>query len=154
MRMRGLGLALLVGAMLPGASRAQSTPVPGALKPYVKDGTFDSGDFGWMAGRFATEGTAARAAWESVEAYKDACIAAATGQAKAELAAMGAESANLPPRSYGDEMCRAITAAMVIDAASEAERAALPARLAEARGSDERCVGKEVVSKCSSRWVP
>src|SRR3546814_6441288 len=94
MRMRGLGLALLVGAMLPGASRAQSTPVPGALKPYVKDGTFDSGDFGWMAGRFATEGTAARAAWESVEAYKDACIAAATGQAKAELAAMGAESAN------------------------------------------------------------
>src|SRR3546814_15350965 len=46
---------------------------------------------------------------------------------------MGAESANLPPRSYGDEMCRAITAAMVIDAASEAERAALPARLAEAR---------------------
>src|SRR3546814_14906075 len=48
-------------------------------------------------------------------------------------AAMGAESANLPPRSYGDEMCRAITAAMVIDAASEAERAALPARLAEAR---------------------
>src|SRR3546814_6543903 len=48
-------------------------------------------------------------------------------------AAMGAESANLPPRSYGDEMCRAITAATVIDAASEAERAALPARLAEAR---------------------
>src|SRR3546814_1717806 len=46
---------------------------------------------------------------------------------------MGAESANLPPRSYGDEMCRAITAAMVIDAASEAERAALPVRLAEAR---------------------
>src|SRR3546814_19972884 len=104
MRMRGLGLALLVGAMLPGASRAQSTPVPGALKPYVKDGTFDSGDFGWMAGRFATEGTAARAAWESVDAYKDACIAAATGQAKPEPAARGAAHADLPPRTSGDQV--------------------------------------------------
>ncbi|WP_141237117.1 DUF6624 domain-containing protein [Sphingopyxis sp. GW247-27LB] len=133
MRMRGLGLALLVGAMMPGTSWAQATPVPDVLKSYGKDGTFDPGDFGWMAGRFAAEGAAARAAWQSVAAYKEACIAAATGKAKAELAMIGAESTNLPPGPYGDEACRAITAAMAIDAGSEAERAALPARLAEAR---------------------
>src|SRR3546814_12800697 len=68
----------------------------------VADGAFDPGDFGWMAGRFAAGGTAARAAWESIGTYQKACLTAATAKAKAELAALDAAPAALPPNSYGD----------------------------------------------------
>src|SRR3546814_9636208 len=54
MALRGLWLALFIGASIPAAASAQ-TPPPAALKPYVTDGAFDPGDFGWMAGRFADE---------------------------------------------------------------------------------------------------
>src|SRR3546814_20842921 len=86
-----------------------------------------------MAGRFAAGGTAARAAWESIGTYQKACLTAATAKAKAELAALDAAPAALPPNSYGDDLCRGVIAAANIEIGSETERAALPARLAEAR---------------------
>src|SRR3546814_9984656 len=86
-----------------------------------------------MAGRFADEGSTARAAWDSIKAYDKACFAAATVKAKAALAAIDAEAEMLPPGPYGDALCRAVSAAANLDVASEIERAALPARLAEAR---------------------
>src|SRR3546814_2510901 len=84
-----------------------------------------------MAGRFAAGGTAARAAWESIGTYQKACLTAATAKAKAELAALDAAPAALPPNSYGDDLCRGVIAAANIEIGSETERAALPARLAE-----------------------
>src|SRR3546814_18495210 len=85
-----------------------------------------------MAGRFAAGGTAARAAWESIGTYQKACLTAATAKAKAELAALDAAPAALPPNSYGDDLCRGVIAA--------------------ANRSEERRVGKECVSTCRSRW--
>ena len=133
MAMRGLWLALFISVSIPAAASAQAPPPPDALKPYVTDGAFDPGDFGWMAGRFADEGSIARAAWDSIKAYDKACFAAATAKAKAALAAIDAEAGMLPPGPYGDALCRAVSAAANLDVASETERAALPARLAEAR---------------------
>src|SRR3546814_17614904 len=97
MERRGSALALLLGVMLPAAAAAQGTAVPAVLAPYVADGAFDPGDFGWMAGRFAAGGTAARAAWESTGTYQKACLTAAHAQAKAETAAQAAEPPALPP---------------------------------------------------------
>src|SRR3546814_12438350 len=54
-------------------------------------------------------------------------------KAKSALAAIDAEAEMLPPGPYGGAWCRAVSAAANLDVASEIERAARPARLAEAR---------------------
>src|SRR3546814_14867732 len=86
-----------------------------------------------MAGRFAAGGTAARAAWESIGTYQKACLTAATAKAKAELAALDAAPAALPPNPSGDDLCRGLIAAPNLAIGSETERAAAPAPLADAR---------------------
>src|SRR3546814_11293365 len=99
----------------------------------VADGAFDPGDFGWMAGRFAAGGTAARAAWESIGTYQKACLTAATAKAKAELAALDAAPAALPPNSYVDDLFHGVVSAANITIGSETERPALPSRPPGAR---------------------
>src|SRR3546814_17248032 len=96
MALRGLWLALFIGASIPAAASAQ-TPPPDALKPYVTDGAFDQGDFGWMAGRFADDGSDASAAWDSNTASDQAWFAAATGRGKEALAAIDAWEETRPP---------------------------------------------------------
>src|SRR3546814_19975643 len=96
MALRGLWLALFIGASIPAAASAQ-TPPPDALKPYVTDGAFDPGDFGWMAVRFAAEGSNGRAAGESSKAYDKACFAVGTGRRKADIEANAAQAERRRP---------------------------------------------------------
>src|SRR3546814_20086222 len=73
--LRGLWLALLIGASIPAAASAQ-TPPPDALKRYVTAGDFAPGDPGWMAARFDEEGSNAPAARGPLCAIDQGCFEA------------------------------------------------------------------------------
>lgn len=122
----GIGLAIVAPA------HGQSAPVPDTLAPYVKEGAFDPGDFGWMKGRFADAGTADAMRWKSVVDYVDRCVEVAGREARRRLAEMGAAADDLPPGPYGDGLCSQVTNAMSI-AAQKDDIGRLADRLIEAR---------------------
>ena len=51
-------IALAFGALF--LCAAEPPPPPTALEPYIKDGRYDPGDYGWIKGRFQ-DATAAEA---------------------------------------------------------------------------------------------
>jgi hypothetical protein len=89
-------------ALLLIAARPAPPPV---LAPYIKDGRFDPGDYGWMRGKFADAPPATKAEWAQVDAWLTACAKAAAEQVKVELRAAGVANPKIRPQPYQDELC-------------------------------------------------
>lgn len=128
--LRGSFLAL---ALVPAAISAQEVPVPEALAPYVKDGQFQPGDFGWMRGRASVDDAAGQQRWQQIKDYVEQCSDRATAVMRDQLAAIGAETAHLPRGPYGDAVCGQVMAASALRPASDAELSSWPDRMARAR---------------------
>jgi len=103
-------MLLVCGALLLSAA---APPPPAVLAPYVRDGAFEPGDYGWLRGRFADATAAERARWDEVRAWQDACVAGAQAEVRAELVAMGIADPQVPPATYGEQLCSDVTSANV-----------------------------------------
>lgn len=68
---------------------AAAPPPPPVLTPYIQEGRFDPGDYGWLKGRFADASSSDKQANTQVVAWVEACRQSDREQTIAELAAMG-----------------------------------------------------------------
>lgn len=66
-----------------------AAPPPPVLAPYIHDGRFDPGDYGWLKGRFVDASAADKTANAQVVAWVEACRQRDREQTTAELAEMG-----------------------------------------------------------------
>jgi len=91
-------LALLLGGFL--LCAASDPPPPPALAPYIKDGRFDPGDFGWMKGRFTDATPEDRQAFISILQWHNACLEGSRTDLRQQLAEAGysgVDVTRLPP---------------------------------------------------------
>ena len=80
-------------------------PPPAALAPYVSEGRFDPGDFGWLRGAFADATEAQKAAWRDLWAWRNQCRAAQFALIRAELARRGITPTESIEHSNGTGLC-------------------------------------------------
>ncbi|MCC2978369.1 hypothetical protein LK533_17100 [Sphingomonas sp. PL-96] len=86
-------------------------PLPDALKPYVHEGRFDPGDYGWMRGRFEDARPADKEATAAISAWLDACFMTDMAETRAELRAMGIADPKLERGAFRDLLCAQVASA-------------------------------------------
>jgi hypothetical protein len=96
-------------------STATAPPPPSVLAPYIKEGRFDPGDFGWMRGRFADATPLAKAEWSKVNTWLTACTKAGGEALKRDLQAAGIADPKVNPQPYKDEYCGAVMTPTLAD---------------------------------------
>ena len=101
-------IALLASAFI---ATAEAPPPPAALAPYIRDGRFAPGDYGWLRGLFDGATPAQVADWVDTDAWLKRCRAAATDAVRAELVRAGIPQPAVHDGTYGDPMCGAVTMA-------------------------------------------
>ena len=105
--MRKLSVAMCLGFVCAASSTA-APPLPPALQPYVHDGHYDPGDYGWMRGAFPGASAADKATFDAVTAWVNACFAADRDQLRSELKAMGIENPAMQQLGFRDPLCMAV----------------------------------------------
>lgn len=103
-------LSALAAAFFSQAAPADPPPPP-VLVPYIQDGRFVPGDYGWMRGRFDDATPEQKAAAETIRVWLAACLAAGRAQTRAELAALGIPDAKLEQTGFRSPLCTAVAAA-------------------------------------------
>lgn len=83
-------------------------PLPTALQPYLHDGHYDPGDYGWMRGAFPGASAADKASFEAVTAWVGACFASDRDRVRSELKAMGIEKPAMQELGLADPLCIAV----------------------------------------------
>jgi hypothetical protein len=68
---------------------AAAPPPPAVLAPYMHDGRFDPGDYGWVRGLFDDAAPADKANWQAVMRWGRACTDASIAEERAQLVRMG-----------------------------------------------------------------
>lgn len=63
--------------------------IPAPLAPFIVDGRYEPGDFGWMRGRFDSASEAEKADYAQVNAWLGKCYEAGNAASEARLAALG-----------------------------------------------------------------
>ena len=91
-----------------GPSLAEAPSAPAELQPYIHNGHFDPGDYGWLRGYFPGASAADQAAFEAINNWRNACTAASREQMRTKLQAMGIANPSLdnPP---SDPICTDVT---------------------------------------------
>jgi hypothetical protein len=84
---------------------AAAPPPPPVLAPYIHDGRFDPGDYGWMRGRFDDSTAAQKAQSEAVRAWTDRCFEEGLALTRAELRAMGIADPKLEQAAFREPLC-------------------------------------------------
>lgn len=87
---------------------AATTPPPATLQPYIREGRFEPGDYRWMKGRFDDASSAEKAAFDGINRWLEACLAADRMDARAKLGAMGFADPRLEGWSYADPLCASV----------------------------------------------
>lgn len=95
-------LTLACAALLPAAA---PPPPPAALAPYIRDGRFDPGDYGWARGGFADAAPAQQGTWTELRAWLDRCAVSERERSRRELAALGVTAVGLDASSPGGTVC-------------------------------------------------
>jgi hypothetical protein len=90
---------------------AAAPPPPPVIAPYIHDGRFDPGDYGWMRGRFDDASPADKANSAAIRAWIDDCAAAGAARVRAELRAMGVADPKLEQSALGDPLCAEVASA-------------------------------------------
>lgn len=84
---------------------AAHPPPPAALEPYIKDGQFDHGDFGWMRGAFDDASEQEKADYRAIEAWTDECLATAKAEVAQQLRERGYPAARTEVMFLGPLVC-------------------------------------------------
>ncbi len=84
---------------------AAAPPPPTVLLPYIHDGRFEPGDFGWLRGAFADATEPQRLDWRTVSEWNMMCSNAAKSALVDELGKMGVKNALLEDVPAGDSVC-------------------------------------------------
>jgi hypothetical protein len=84
---------------------ATAPPPPPVLEPYIRDGRFHPGDYGWMRGRFADATPADKAAEAAIGKWLVACHQADQAETRAALVSLGAAEADLQRSGYRNPLC-------------------------------------------------
>lgn len=100
-------IALAFGALLLCAA-AQPPPPPAALEPYIKDGRYDPGDYGWIKGRFQDATAAEAEDFRAIMQWSEQCRATAIAELREQLAAEGFPDASVQNTFPGPLLCRAV----------------------------------------------
>lgn len=82
-------------------------PPPPALAPYIKDGHFEPGDYGWMRGAFADATVAQKTAWQALWAWRERCRAGQFAAIRTDLAKRGVTALSID-HSNGTGICGAL----------------------------------------------
>jgi hypothetical protein len=122
-------LPLLFAAAL--LSIAATPPPPSALNPYIKDGRFDPGDYGWMRGRFVDASPADKAVMADIQRWLGACYASGQAETRGELQALGIVEPKLDRMDFRDGLCSQV--AMMPDTTQKTSFAAFEQALRTAR---------------------
>ena len=96
-------IALILAAFFSVA--AAVPPPPLALEPYIRDGRFDPGDYGWMRGRLPDASAADKAASAAIGRWLDSCHEAGLAETRAELREMGIADPKLERSAMRDPLC-------------------------------------------------
>ncbi|MBO9519188.1 MAG: hypothetical protein J7493_14075 [Porphyrobacter sp.] len=142
----------------------EAPPPPPVLQPYIKDGKFDPGDYGWLRGRFQDASAEEAAAYEAFLQWSQQCWTTAHDELRANLAAEGYPDAKVDNVNAAPLLCRTVASQpMITDNSSfkmfERELAtATPVALAyvtAARNADEaaRPRSKDLASELKARTV-
>jgi hypothetical protein len=107
--LRQAGLTV-VGFLLIAAGEP-APPPPGALVPYIHDGSFDPGDYRWMRGQFKDASGADKQVSRDITSWLNLCFARALEAAKLDLAKMGIEHSRLQANTLGASLCRQVFSA-------------------------------------------
>jgi hypothetical protein len=100
-------VALAFGALLLCAA-TEPPPPPAALEPYIKDGRYDPGDYGWIKGRFQDATAEEAEAFRAIMDWSGQCRAAAIAELREQLAAEGFAHATVENIFPGPLLCRAV----------------------------------------------
>lgn len=84
------------------------TPPPATLAPYLSQGRFEPGDYGWMRGAFADATPAQKAEWRALWAWRNTCRAEQFASIRAELAKPGITPTAAIEQSNGNGVCGAL----------------------------------------------
>lgn len=90
-------------------SIAAAPPAPAVLAPYIHEGRFDPGDYGWMKGRFSDASAADKEAHAQIEAWLEGCRQADIAQTTEELAQLGVTPVAGGCVVHRDEVCDAVS---------------------------------------------
>lgn len=90
---------------------ATAPPLPDALKPYVHEGRFDPGDYGWMRGRFQDATPADKEATATISAWLETCFETDMAETRAELRAMGIANPKLEHTASRSLLCAQVASA-------------------------------------------
>lgn len=110
--MRGRAALISASALLLVAARPAAPPV---LAPYIKDGRFEPGDYGWMRGRFADANAVEKAQFRSIDKWLLACGTEAAAEMKRDLVQAGIPDPKLTPQPLQDRVCGAVGLAIPYD---------------------------------------
>lgn len=97
-------LALLAAALFATAE----APLPVGLGPYVTNGTFHPGDYGWMRGAFDGATPKQQADFKALESWLKHCRDESTAQTRAALIALGVSDPKIRTGAYGEALCGAV----------------------------------------------
>ncbi|MFN3435179.1 MAG: DUF6624 domain-containing protein [Sphingomonas sp.] len=100
-------LALLAATLLVTAE----APPPPSLAPYLKSGTFEPGDYGWMRGAFDDATPQQIADFQRLDGWLKQCRQESYARTRAELVALGIVDPKIHTGAYGDALCGAIDVA-------------------------------------------
>jgi hypothetical protein len=101
-------LLWIAGALVFGCpARLLASPPtpPAALQPYIHDGRFDPGDYGWLRGLYPGATAADRANFESVNSWINTCIGSHRDRVRSELQGMGIANPTLDHLPASDPLC-------------------------------------------------
>jgi len=102
-------------------SLTAAPPLPAALQPYVHEGRYDPGDYGWMRGAFPGASAADKASFDAVTAWVGTCFASDRDRVRSELKAMGIENPAMQELGLADPLCISVASMPLRRTASYAE---------------------------------
>jgi hypothetical protein len=104
-------LLLVLGAVFACAA-TEPPPPPAVLAPYIHDGVFDPGDYGWMKGAYDDASEQDKAAYLSIFQWTSDCQKRAAIEVRRQLAEMGYPHTQIGDFGQGPAICRAIPSPM------------------------------------------
>jgi hypothetical protein len=90
---------------------AAPPPPPAVLAPYLKNGHFEAGDYGWLRSRFPEASAAEKAAGAEFGAWLEKCGDAGEERIRGELAALGVKNPEASPWPEPGTMCAEVVGA-------------------------------------------
>lgn len=103
--LRAFAISLICACLLATPALGQTAEPPSTLAPYVHDGAFAPGDYGWMRGRFDDAPPAEKSRYAEIRSWLQHCQSEQQALVSAQLVAMGIEHPQLLPGPYQDKLC-------------------------------------------------